>query len=49
MDAPTITEDPIIIEVEIPQSQIAQLLAGDEGILVMEKPGCKLTLKRTQD
>lgn len=49
MDAPVVTEDPIEIEVEIPRSQIVILMAGDEGILVLEKPGCKLTLKRIED
>lgn len=44
-----LVDEPIEIEVEIPYSQLAVLLAGDEGVLVLEKPGCRLTLKRTED
>lgn len=39
----------IEIEVEIPRTQIVMLMAGVEGILVLEKPGVKITLKRVDD
>lgn len=42
-------DESLEIEVEIPYSQLIQLMAGDEGILVLEKPGCKLILKRIED
>lgn len=42
-------DEQIEIEVEIPYSKLAQLLAGDEDTLILEKPECKLTLKRIED